>query len=864
MTPERWRQIEAVFQAALARAPEERVVFLDEACASDDELRREVKSLLEAHERASGFIKSPAIEMAAGLMADEQTQSRVGQHIGSYQILRHLGTGGMGDVYLAQDSRLGRSVALKLLPDYFTADKDRVQRFQREARAASALSHPNVATIYEIGEADGVSYIAMEYVEGQTLAARISGRPLGTEQIKSIVIQVADALDEAHTKGIVHRDIKSANVMITRRDQVKVLDFGLAKIQQPEQSTPGSDVSTQAKTEPGIVMGTVAYMSPEQALGRDVDHRTDIFSLGIVMYEMVTGRLPFSGASTSETIDKIVHAQPEAIARFNYNVPGELERITRKCLEKDPGRRYQSAREIVIDLKNLDRSLESGPLPAEPSGIGRLTHQWWFTRVVFALVLVVASVALYGTMIHSEAIDSIAVLPFLNVNGDPETEYLSDGLAESLIRSLSELPTINKVIALGSVLRYKGQNVDPQQVGQELNVKAVMMGRVLKEDERVSIFAELVGIEDNKHLWGEQYSLHYSDILAIQEDISNHILEKLRVELTGEAHQRFTKRPTENTEAYQHYLRGRYHWNKRTADGFAKAIKEFTEAVNQDPAYAAAWAGLADTYVTLGFWGSSPPRDVMPKAKAAAKRALDSDETVADAHLSMGLVHALYDWDWIPAEQYLKRAIALNPGNVQARYVYANVYLAPKGFHNEAMAEMKRAKELDPVSLLVNSYTGWHYYLARQYHKAVGQYQEALDIGPHYLAHFGLGRAYEQQARPDAAIGEFQKAVGTSGGSSLALSSLGHAYALSGRRVEAQKILDQLIQQRQQSYVTPERIALLYLGLGQKEQALDWLQTAYEERASWLVFLNVDPIYDSLRSEPRFQDLLQRMRLRPQ
>ena len=498
----------------------------------------------------------------------------------------------------------------------------------------------------------------MEYVEGQTLAARISGRALEPADIVDIGIQVADALDEAHRKGITHRDIKPANLMVTPRGQVKVLDFGLAKVTRPEGQALGSDISTMVNTVSGVVMGTVQYMSPEQVLGREVDHRTDIFSLGVVLYEMATGRLPFSGANANETMNGILHAQPEAIARFNYNVPPELERIVRKCLEKDRERRYQSARELLVDLRNLKRESDSRIVSAEKMTRPQSPLRRLALVAVALTILVLGAVALYPRIGSSAAIDSLAVLPFVNVSGDPNSEYLSDGIAESLINSLSQVPHL-KVISLSSVLRYKGQEIDPQSVGRDLGVRAVLVGRLVQRGDSLSIGAELVDSRDKSHIWGEQYNRKFADVLKVQEELSREISEKLRLRLSGEEKQRLSKRFTASSEAYQDYLHGRYYWNKRTIEGFKKAIDYFERAIEKDPTYALAYSGLADCYSIRGLreW-DLPPREAFPRAKAAATKALEIDDTLAEAHTSLAFATWYYDWDWRVAEKEFKRALS--------------------------------------------------------------------------------------------------------------------------------------------------------------------------------------------------------------
>lgn len=754
--------------------------------------------------------------------------------ISHYHLLEKLGAGGMGEVYLAEDTNLGRTVALKILPTALAHGRERLRRFLQEARAAAALHHPNVVHIYEIGEFDGINFIAMEYIEGQTLYAKINHQPLDIGEVIEIGIEIADALAEAHAKGITHRDIKPTNIIMTPRSEVKVLDFGLAKVTTvagAELHRAASDISTQIKTTPGMVMGTVLYMSPEQAMGREVDHRSDIFSLGVVVYEMVTGRLPFSGETVIEIIDRIVHAQPEAIARFNYSVSTELEHIIHKCLEKDKERRYQSARELLVDLKNLQRDSNAS------AGTAAQTRR----------------------KLSRKSINSLAVLPLVNSSADRNAEYLSDGITESIINSLAQLPQL-RVMARSTVFRYKGREVDPQEVGRELNVRAVLVGRVLRLDDRLVIKTELVDTTDGAQLWGEQYNRSPSDIFVVQEEIARDITETLRLKLSGEQKKRLTKRYTENTEAYRAYLQGRFYWNKRNEEGLVKGVEYFKQAIEKDPAYALAYVGLADSYNILGFYSVLPPKEAFPKAKSAAMKALNIDNKLAEAHASLAYTILYHNWDWLAAEKEFQRAIELNPRYPSAHQFYAN-FLTALG-RREAIAEWKAAQELDPLSLIINAGLGWAYYFVRQYDQAVEQLKKALELDSDFeLAHLWLGSVYVEKSLFKDAIAEIQKAVALSKGRTGIVAALGHAYARAGKRDEAQHILDELSQLEKRKYVSPYRMANIYAALGENDRAFEWLQKAYEDRSHLLVFLMVDPRLDALRPDPRFVDLLRRIGL---
>jgi serine/threonine protein kinase/Tfp pilus assembly protein PilF len=763
--------------------------------------------------------------------------------ISHYRILARLGAGSIGEVYLAEDTRLGRHVALKFLPASYQYDPDRRARFLKEARAASALRSPNIAAIYDIGVHEGASFIAMEYVEGETIARRLERGPIVIKDVMDIARQVADALDEAHQMRIVHRDIKSSNLMVTERGLVKVLDFGLAKMVEPPQGNLDDElqptVALGQQTSLGAVVGTVWYMSPEQALGKDVDSRSDIFSLGIVIYEMLTGRLPFEGESATAVIDLIVHQEPPALARFNYNVPAELERITRKCLEKDRERRYQSARDLLTDLRNLQRDAETGALST--SQIQRQTQAGRGARA-------------------RKAIDSLAILPFANVSNEPDTDYLSDGITESIINNLSQLPKL-RVMARSTVFRYKGREIDPREVGRDLNVRAVLTGRLLQRGELLVIKAELVDAADGSQLWGEQYNRQMADIFTIEEEISKEISEKLRLKLSGAQKKRLTKRHTENTKAYHLYLKGRFHWNKRIEEELKKGIQYFEQAIAVDDDYALAYAGLADSYNILVSYSALAPKEAFPKAKMAAGRALQIDERLGEAHASMAFVRFGFDWDFGEAELEFKRSIELTPGYAAAHLWHA-LYLAAMERLDEAETEINHAQELDPLSLPIMTNVGWIHHLSRRYDRAIDAYKKALEMEPNFiLARRRLGQTYEQKSMFDEALAEFQRTLAVFAGDTESIAALGHAYAASGREREAYDIIERLTELGTQRYIPSYFNARIHTALGQKDQAFEWLEKAYKERYGFLVYLKVEPSFDPLRQDPRFEELAHRVGL---
>ncbi|HSB10793.1 MAG TPA: protein kinase [Blastocatellia bacterium] len=763
------------------------------------------------------------------------------ENVSHYQVVRKLGEGGMGEVYLAEDTRLGRPVALKFLPASYQYDPERRARFLNEARAASALRSPNIAAIYDIGEHEGALFIAMEYVEGEVLSIRIEGKTLPTGEVIDIGIQVAEALDEAHALGIIHRDVKSSNLMVNERGLVKMLDFGLAKAIASAGPGGASDptIPLDAQTAFGIVLGTVSYMSPEQALGRDIDTRTDIFSFGIVLYEMLTGRLPFEGAGPTEIIDSIIHKEPIAIARYNYDVPAELERIVRKCLEKDRERRYQSVRDVSSDLRNLKRDRDTTATTSSVPEPG--TQPVRRTR-------------------SRRSIDSLAILPLINASGDPDAEYLSDGITESIINNLSQLPKL-RVMASSTVFRYKGKDVRPQRIGQELGVRAALTGRVVQRGDHLIIKTELVDTEDGSHLWGEQYNRELSDIFTIEDEISKEISDKLRLKLSGAQKKQLTKRYTENTAAYQHYLKGRFYWNKRTEEALKKGIEYFQQASEIDPGYALAYAGLADSYNILASYSALAPKDAFTISKAAASRALELDDKLAEAHASMAFVKFGYDWDWAESERGFKQAIKLNPGYAWAHNWYA-VMLAALGRFEEAFQEINRAQQLDPLSLPINTNLGWLLYLARRFDEAVEQYLKTIDLDEGFgLAHRRLAQTYEHMRMKTEAVAEFQKALAVSGEDVELLSARGHFFAVVGETDKAREVLDRLDALAACRYVPSYLIARIYRGFGDDDLVFEYLHRACDERYGYLAYLKVDPIFESIRQDPRFEALVQRVGL---
>ncbi len=803
----------------------------------------------------------------------------IGLTVSHYRILEKLGGGGMGVVYKAEDLRLGRHVSLKFLPEELSKDPQAIERFQREARAASSLNHPHICTIYDVDQYEGQNFIVMEFLEGQTLKHRIMGKPIDLERVPEYGYQMADALEAAHAKAIIHRDIKPANIFLTDRGQVKLLDFGLAKLLperkgagRAKQAAAAFGVTTQDAhlTSDGVALGTVAYMSPEQVRGQELDERTDLFSLGLVLYEMSTGQRAFTGNTSGVIFDAILNRTPTPPARLNPTIPIQLEQIIAKALEKDRELRYRTASDLRADLQRLKRDTDSArALPFTPGQASRQKLRRYWPHFVWGGVLAVL-LLLFGMNVGNlrdrvfdgtsqSRIESIAVLPFANLGNDPKTEYLSDGITESLINSLSQLPNL-AVMSRNTVFRYKGQATDPQKVGRDLHVRAILTGRLIQTGDELLISVNLEDVENSRQLWGEQYNRKLSNLVSVQQEIAGDIYGRLRPRLAGEEKKLLAKRPTENVEAYQLYLQGLFYWNKWTQADFKKAADYFTQAVQKDPRYALSYAGLADTYSLLGDAGYLPPSEAWPKAKAAAMQALDIDDALAEAHTSLGLVREHFEWDWAGAEQEFKRAIELNPNSATAHHWYG-AYLANMGRSEEGLRETKKAQELDPLSLIINTSLGWQLYVARHNDQAAEQLRKVLDIDAKFSpARRMLEEVYAQMGKQKEAVAEREKILSLSGSPELA-ASIEEDFSKAGYKGVLQSWLDGLTEISKHGYVSSYSIAQAYMRIGEKEKAFGWLEKAYEERDSGLVSLAVEPMFDPVRSDPRFRDILRRMKL---
>lgn len=820
-----------------------------------------------------------------------------GTKLGRYEIRSKVAEGGMGEVYLALDTELNRIVAVKILHQAVAANEQRMRRFIQEAQAASALNHPHILTIHEIGTTSNSKFIATEFIDGDTLRQRINSGSLKLNEILEIAIQTAGALAAAHAAGIIHRDIKPENIMVRRDGYVKVLDFGLAKLAEPSSFAGDAEAPTKAmvNTREGTIMGTANYMSPEQARGIDVDARTDLWSLGVVLYEMISGRGPFVGETVTDSISLIVQKDPVPLTRYVKDVPAELERIVSKALTKDREERYQTAKDLLIDLRNLKRKLEvdaeldrttppelRGPLstasgtaataPSSTSEPALSSAEYIFSGIkrhriaagVGALVVLAAVVGI-GLYVHARnsevAIESIAVLPFQNRSTEPDSEYLSDGLAESLIYRLSQFPNL-KVSPTSSVFTYKHKEIDPIKVGGQLGVNAVLSGRIVQRGDSLTISAELVDVRQNKLLWGEQYERKMSDVLQTQREIAREIVEKLKLKVSGEE-KALAKHYTDSNEAYQLYMRGRFYWNKRTAQALHKSVEYYEQAIRLDPSFALAYAGLADTYSLLGgpeAGGDMPPIEALPKAKAAALKAIEIDETLAEPHVSRGHVSYFYDRDWAAAEREFKRAIELNPNYPVAHHWYAIFLSTIPGRISEALAEIRRALDLDPTSLIINAWYGRILGVAGQLDEAVEQLKKTVELDPNFiLGHYRLGQAYAEKQMYKEAIDEFNKVLNLPDGKATGLMGLAYVYALAGRRQEADKSLNDLLELSKQRYVSLGQIGIIYIARGEKDKAFQQLEEASKVYDLNLIRMKVERRFDPIRSDPRFDALVKRI-----
>ncbi len=791
---------------------------------------------------------------------------KIGEKFGNYEVLSAIGSGGMGEVYHARDTRLKRDVAIKVLPAKLVKNNSAVERFMREAYSASALNHPNILTIFDIGKTEDINFIATEYVAGETLRTHIKNRSLNLTKSLDIAVQIANALMAAHEAGIIHRDIKPENIMVRHDGYVKVLDFGLAKLQEREKGKKGKgEIISASLTNPGMILGTANYMSPEQARGLQVDTRSDIFSLGIVVYEMISGQTPFAGETVSDVIAAILQTNPKPLKEYFKNASSELDLCVSKALSKKIEERYQTIGEFLTDLRKLKQRIEfeselkrvkdSGELPdiAEVETDHSERETAIFSPDSFQSTRIISS---------ADRIESLAILPLVNGSKDANTEYLSDGITESIINTLSSVSDV-RVIPRSTVFRYKDKTEDPQKIGEELDVCAVLAGRILQIGESLVVTTELINIKNESQIWGERYRHKMTDIFTLQEEIAGDISETLRLKITGEHTGQLVKRYTENIEAYHFYLKGRYFVTaKRTEEWIKKGIEFFQKAIDLDPNYALAYSGIAEAY---GFLASSTggwlPSEAYPKAKAAALKALEIDETLGEAHCSLGFCSLLYDWDFAEAEKQFKRAVELSP-NYPNAYDGYGFYLKAMGRHREAIEQCQKVQQLDPLSPFSHISLGYGFYFAREFDKAIAECRKALEMEKNStFAYRNLGLAFLQKGETEKAINALQKAVEFSSGGLAFEAYLGFAYGIAEETEKASDVLENLEKIAEKQFVPSYNFAVIYLGLKDFDKTFEWFEKAYKERSGFMPFLNVEPLVDDLRDDPRFRDLIRKVGL---
>jgi serine/threonine protein kinase/Tfp pilus assembly protein PilF len=862
MTPERYRHIEELYHAALEHSPAERMAFLDQACGRDESLRKEVESLLAYDERAESFIESPPDDLVALMLADTKAGSMAGQTLGRYQLHSLIGSGGMGEVYRAADTRLDREVAVKILPEHLATDLEALRRFEREAKAVAALSHPNILAIYDFGTEQGVSYAVMELLEGESLRGCLQRGVLEWRRAVEIGIAVAEGLAAAHARGIIHRDLKPENIFLTADGQVKILDFGIAKLKrtvagESEIREPTvSDAAVTDTTRPGVIMGTVGYMSPEQVRGEAVEGPSDLFSLGGVLYEMVSGVRPFVRKTRAETIAALLKDEPPALAGTGKDVPAEMERLIRRCLEKSVENRYQSARDVAVDLKALVRGTGHSKASDQPDRRLRLP-------ALLAGVILIGLIGGTGYWWRSarakrrEAaaeVKSIAVLPFRSLRPDEDKEYLGLGLADTVITKLSSLQSLI-VRPTSAVLKYSSPTQDPLTAGREQGVDAVLDASLQQHDDRVRVSLRLLRVSDEKTLWTYQCEeVLCNNIFAMQDVISEQVGAALIPHLTGEERERLRKRFTENKEAYQSYANGLHFLSTGTGDGARKASEEFKQAVDKDANYALAYVGWANSYTGLVQNNLCRPKECFPKAKALALKALDIDDGLAEAHASLGQILHFYDWDWAGAKQHFTRAMDLNPGYAFGHQWYGT-YLITLGHFDEAKEKIKLSLKLDPVSIVNYDQYAAIFYYAREYDQAIALLRKTLELDPTWsFAHRRLGQIYELKGMYDQAVAEYLIQSTALGATPEMLASFKDAYVKGGMRSFWQMHAD--LAHDLKPGASKFLRARAYAAIGEKEEVIRWLQQAYADREGGMVVLKVDPLLDGVRSDPRFIEMM--------
>jgi eukaryotic-like serine/threonine-protein kinase len=869
MGPDRWAQVEKLYHAAAALAREQRVAFLEESCGDDEELRREVESLLARETAAADFLEVPALEEAGkarigvdSIPTMDDSLGIIGETLSHYRIIEKLGGGGMGVVYKAEDTRLGRYVALKFLPAGAPSDSSAIERFKREARAASALNHPHICTVHDIGERDGRQFIVMELLEGKTLKYHIAGRVVETGEIARVGVQIAEALEAAHAKGIVHRDIKPANVFVTQRDRVKVLDFGLAKLLQPGSAETTLEEMVQTRGP----VGTLPYMAPEQVLGRNVDERADIYGLGMVLYEMATGKRPFREDLASHLTDDILHQTPAPPGKLRSGIAARFEAIILKCLEKDPAKRFQTAQELRTRLEEFVTASESGGVAPAREG----SRYAWVAAIVLAVVAAGAMLALRGTDWRNRlrlgggtpSITSLAVLPLANLTGDAQQDYFVEGMTDELTTDLAQIGAL-RVMSRTSAAQAKNSKKSLPELAQRMGVDAVVEGSVARSGDRVRITAQLIEAKSDRHLWAKSYERSSRDILALQDELARDIASEIRVTLTPVEDRRLAAKHPINPEAYDDYLRGRYLWQRRTEDELKKAKEYFEKTIARDPGYAPAYAGLADTYFYLGYaWGHMLPREAIPLSQAAARKAIELDDSAAEGHASLGATHLAYNWDFRAAEEELKRAVTLNPSYAFGHHIYS-VLLGILGRKEESLAQIRQAVEVDPLSVPVRNILAERLAVNGHCDEAMAEDRKTMELDPNAphvgYVHDRAAGCYRQKGMEKEAFEEDLQSMIAKGASAKDVAEYRKTYEQEGRKGVLRKQLQEALARwdKDHWHMDAVTIASTYSDLGDLDHAYEWIDKAIELRSTMLFWILGNE--GAFRRDPRFEEMKKKM-----
>ena len=864
MTSEQRQRVEEIVVSLLQLDASERATHLDRACANDLELRGEVELLLAQERLADRFLEMPALEAAARALARDQSDALTGHHVGPYRIDQLLGAGGMGEVYYGWDTRLLRPVALKFLTKEYLNDASARERFQREARAASALNHPNICVVYDVGDMDGRPFIAMEYLEGETLRASISGGALPRNTALEYASQVVQGLAAAHQNGVVHRDLKPENLWITRDGRVKILDFGLAKVDTPVREADPAIVSLT--TEPGRIMGTVGYMSPEQVRGQPVDHRTDLFAFGAILHEMVAGRRAFHGPSAADTLSAILNQDPPEL------VDRAINRLVGRCLAKDPSRRFQSATEISVELDQLRNADATAVEPAAAFGLpnpaGVRSRRWLLRTCGGASVATAAALAWSRLPQRWRSwpfgwsrphVTRLAVLPLTNLSNDAEQEYFADGMTDLLIAELTQIGSLH-VISRMSVMQFKSARRPLPDIAKQLGVDVVVTASVMKSGGRVRITAELVDGSTDRHMWARTYDHELSDVLTMQGEVARAIADEVRAHLTPQEASRLSRNRKILPAALDAYFLGRYYWDRFTQESLLKSIDYYEKAIQLLPDYAAAYSGIAGSSSGLFTIGAMPWEETIPKAREAVTKALALDESSAEAHHALGFIY-YHEWNWKEAANETRKAISLDPSYSPAYVLQCNL-LRHLGRAQESIAAAKRGLEVDPLGMITNQMLGNAYVDARQYDPAIAQYRRALELHPNdptLLYH--LGWAYVHSGAPHRGIETIRNVIALEGGDPQLSPDLAYINARIGKKHEAQGTLNRLLDLATKYSVQPGLIALVFVGLEQHEPALRWFEKAYQQHTPMMIWLKVDPRFDPIRQEAGFQNLMRRVGL---